>query len=90
MDNIIDEVIPNLVTNDLNNILSMFPSLEDIYKALIAMNKDGDLEPDGFGATLYQTYWEIVKDDVIRAVLEFFTKNWILPNFNANIIVRIP
>jgi len=30
-----------------------------------------------------------VKDDVIKAVLEFFTKDWLFPNFNANEIVLI-
>jgi len=31
-----------------------------------------------------------VKIDVTNAVLEFFTKDWILPNFNANTIILIP
>ena len=90
VDNIIKDVIPSLVTNDINNMLSLLPSPAEIYNAVLAMNKDGAPGPDGFGASFYQTFWDIVKEDVIKVVLEFFTKDWILPNFNANTIVLIP
>ncbi|MCH81855.1 RNA-directed DNA polymerase (Reverse transcriptase) [Trifolium medium] len=46
--------------------------------------------PDGFGAFFFQHFWEIVKTDVFKAVLEFFTTSWIMPGFNANIIALIP
>ncbi|KAK2449352.1 hypothetical protein QL285_008554 [Trifolium repens] len=54
------------------------------------MNKEGSPGPDGFGAFFFQTYWEIIKDDVSNAVLEFFNTNWIMPNFNSNTVVLIP
>jgi len=38
----------------------------------------------------FQTYWEIIKQDVFKAVLQFFTTGWLLPNFNSNIIAFIP
>lgn len=38
----------------------------------------------------FQSYWDIVENDVINAVLEFFTRDWILPNFNANTNILIP
>ncbi|GAU40165.1 hypothetical protein TSUD_292700 [Trifolium subterraneum] len=46
--------------------------------------------PDGFGAIFFQTYWEIIKQDVFKAVLQFFTSGWLLPNFNSNTLVLIP
>ncbi|GAU23976.1 hypothetical protein TSUD_327770 [Trifolium subterraneum] len=54
------------------------------------MNKEGAPGPDGFGVFFFQTYWEIIKQDVSNAVLEFFCTNWILPNFNSNTVVLIP
>jgi len=54
------------------------------------MNKEGAPGPDGFGAVFFQCYWDIVKNDVINAVLEFFTRDWIVLNFNANTIILIP
>ena len=35
-------------------------------------------------------YWDIIKEDVIKAVLQFFSTRWILPNFNANTLILIP
>jgi len=33
------------------------------------MNKDGSPGPDGFGAFFYQTFWEVIKNDVTNVVL---------------------
>jgi hypothetical protein len=38
----------------------------------------------------FKHIWDIVKTDVLSAVLEFFIDGWIMPNFNANTIVLIP
>jgi len=40
--------------------------------------------------SFFQTYWDIISIDVIKAVLEFFTNSWLLPNFNANTLILIP
>ncbi|WJX46320.1 rhamnogalacturonan endolyase [Trifolium repens] len=85
-----EEVIPSLVTEDINAILTMLPSHSEIKAAVFALNKDSAPGPDGFGAFFYQHFWDIVKDDVINAVLEFFTSGWVLPGFNSNIIILLP
>ncbi|GAU19900.1 hypothetical protein TSUD_95050 [Trifolium subterraneum] len=87
---LVEEVIPKLVNDNTNNILTMLPSAMEIKNAVFSMNKDGAPGPDGFGAFFFQTYWDIIKTDVIEAVLEFFQFNWIMPNFNANTVVLIP
>jgi hypothetical protein len=85
-----EEVIPSLVTDEINVVLTMLPSHDEINAAVFALNKDSAPGPDGFGAYFYQHYWDIVNLDVINAVLEFFTSNWIMPGFNSNIIALIP
>lgn len=87
---LVEEVIPALVTEQVNNLLTMLPSTSEIKNAVFAMNKDGAPGPDGFGAFFYQTYGEVIKNDVTNAVLEFFTSNWISPNWNANTVVLVP
>jgi hypothetical protein len=79
-----------LVNDDTNAILTVLPSHSEIKAAVFALNKDSALGPNGFGAFFYQHYWDIVKADVINAVLEFFTSSWILPGFNSNIIALLP
>jgi hypothetical protein len=85
-----EEVIPNLISEEVNTMLIMLPSHDEIKSAIFALNKDGAPGPDGFGAFFYQHYWDIVQVDVYNAVLEFFTSSWILPGFNSNIIALIP
>jgi hypothetical protein len=87
---LVEEVIPKLINDNTNNLLTMLPSLMEIKNAVFSMNKDGAPGPYGFGAFFFQTYWEITKTDVFEVVLEFFQFNWIMPNFNANTVVLIP
>jgi hypothetical protein len=85
-----EEVIPSLVTDEINTLLTVLPSHLEIKSAVFALNKDSAPGPDGFGAFFFQHYWEIIKNDVINAILEFFTTSWILPGFNSNIIALLP
>lgn len=87
---LVEEAIPELIDADVNNLLIMIPTSEEIKSDVFSLNTDSAPGPDGFGATFYQTYWEIIKDDVHNAVLQFFNTGWILPNYNANTMVFIP
>jgi hypothetical protein len=74
----------------LSTCLSVPFTQQEIREAFSSMNKSSSPGPDGFGAFFFQTYWEIIKDDVSNAVLEFFNTNCIMPNFNSNTVVLIP
>ncbi|WJX17562.1 hypothetical protein P8452_07464 [Trifolium repens] len=50
---LVDEVIPHLVTDDVNEILTMLPSAEEIKAAVFALNKDSAPGPDGFGGRFF-------------------------------------
>jgi len=86
----VEETIPCLITESINNMLTLTPSKEEIHNAVFALNKDGAPGPDGFGAVFFQTYWHIVKGDVENAVLDFFINSWMMPDFNANTLILIP
>ncbi|GAU48962.1 hypothetical protein TSUD_406700 [Trifolium subterraneum] len=85
-----EEVIPTLITYDINAIMTMLSSHQEIKAAVFALNKDSAPSSDGFGAFFFQHYWEIVKLEVYNVVLEFFTNSWILLGFNSNIISLLP
>jgi hypothetical protein len=68
----------------------VLPSHNEIKAAVFALNKDSAPGLDGFGAFFFQNYWDIVKKEVIDAVLQFFSSSWILPGFNSNIIALLP
>jgi len=90
VDGLVEEVIPNSISDASNNLLTMLPTHEEIHNAVFSLNNSSAPGPDGFGAIFFQTYWSIVKEDVCKAVLQFFTDGWLLPNFNSNTIVLIP
>jgi len=86
---IIEDVIPNILAERINNILTMISSHDEIYKAVFSLNKNSAHSPDEFGALFYQTFWAIIKQDVFNAVLQFFTTSWLLSNFNSNSLILI-
>jgi len=62
----------------------------EIKHVVFDLNKDSAHGPGCFGASFYQTYWDIVQNEVVSAVLELFTTGWMLPNFNSNTLILIP
>lgn len=85
-----ERVVPRLVNDQANNLLTMLPSQEEIHGAVFSLNADSARAPDGFGPIFFQNFWSIIKEDVIRAIMQFFTYGWILPNYNSNTLVLIP
>ncbi|XP_019435225.1 PREDICTED: uncharacterized protein LOC109341721 [Lupinus angustifolius] len=72
--NLIDYVIPKLVTQEDNNMLSRIPLDDEIRDAVFAMNGEGAPSPDGFGGCFFQEFWDIVGPDVCHSVNQFFTQ----------------
>jgi hypothetical protein len=66
------------------------PSHLEIKNAVFALNRNSAPGPDGFGALFFQSFWDIIHSDVIKAVIQFFQSGWMLPNFNANTMILIP
>ncbi|KAL2340689.1 hypothetical protein Fmac_008629 [Flemingia macrophylla] len=87
---LVDTVIPHLVTVGDNEVLCFEPSREEVKEAVFGLNKSGAPGPDGFGGLFFQTYWHIIQNEVVAAVLQFFRSGWILLGLNANIITLIP
>jgi hypothetical protein len=51
---IIEEVIHNLLTDRINNMLCMLPSHGEIHNAVFSLNKDSAPGSDGFGAFFFK------------------------------------
>ena len=61
MNELIEDSIPNLISDELNAMLTRLPSTVEIHEVVLAMNKDGAPGLDGFGAIYFLTSWDIVK-----------------------------
>lgn len=56
----------------------------------MGLDKDNALSRDNFGGFFFHTYWNIIQNDVLSIVLQFFRERWIIPNYNSNLMVLIP
>lgn len=81
---LVEEVIPNLVNDQTNDVLTILYTMEETYNVVFNMEKDSASGPNGFGIYFYHTYCHIIKEDVYQANLPAFKDGWILPNYNSN------
>ncbi|KAI0504096.1 hypothetical protein KFK09_015043 [Dendrobium nobile] len=66
------EYIPRCIEVEENLMLCQLPLETEIFNVLREMNGDATAGPDGFTTKFFQKSWDIVKDDVILAVHDFF------------------
>jgi hypothetical protein len=50
------EVMPNLITDDINALKTVLPSLQEIKAAVFALNRDSSPGPAGFGAYFFHHF----------------------------------
>ncbi|GKA61097.1 putative RNA-directed DNA polymerase, eukaryota, reverse transcriptase zinc-binding domain protein, partial [Tanacetum coccineum] len=62
----------------------------EVKCALFFMGNEKSLGPDGFTTTFFKESWDIVADDFVAAVCEFFINGKILRELNHTIIALIP
>ena len=67
------------------------PFMEDeVHSALMDMNGDKALGPDGFTVAFWQYCWEFVKEEVLEMFKEFHEQNVFLKSLNNTFLVLIP
>ena len=57
---------------------------------VFSINEHSAPGPDGFGGYFYKSSWDIIGQNMIEAVMEFFTTGKIFRNLNSNFMVLIP
>jgi len=74
-DNINEEIlqcIPRLITDEQNQALKDDPTIEEVKLVVFAMNPNSAAGPDGTNGKIFQVCWDILKEDLYRAMLAFF------------------
>ncbi|XP_042477770.1 uncharacterized protein LOC122059150 [Macadamia integrifolia] len=64
--------IPRILQNSDQVMLDAIPSEEEIKRAVWDLDPDISLGPDGFTGAFFRKCWDIIHDDVYRAVKGFF------------------
>lgn len=64
--------ISELISDEDNEMLGAMPNDEEIKKVVFSLNSNSAGGPNGLTGRFYQTCWDIVGNDVIRMVIDFF------------------
>ncbi|GJV31218.1 hypothetical protein Tco_1391618 [Tanacetum coccineum] len=77
---------------DIGAALDMIRDVNDqeIKDAIFSMGNDKSPGPDGFTAAFFKEAWDIVANNVILAVREFFVNGKLLKELNHTIIALVP
>lgn len=87
---VVTEAISPEVTSEMNQRLITIPDLAEVKAAVFSINSDKALGPDGFSAGFYQTFWDVIGDDVYRDIWEFFVSSVMHPRQNETHLRLIP
>ena len=85
----LEVITPNL-TEELNLILCREPSMEELKKTLDGMNKEAAPGPDGYTLSFYLSCWDLIKFDLLEAVIDFFKGSAVPNGFGHTFIALIP
>ncbi|GJR25721.1 hypothetical protein Tco_1101953 [Tanacetum coccineum] len=67
-----------------------YATRQEVKSALFSMGNDKAPGPDGYTVAFFKESWDIVADDFVDAVCEFFTNGKLLRELNHTIIAFIP
>ncbi|KAL9249223.1 Transposon TX1 putative 149 kDa protein-like protein [Drosera capensis] len=77
-------------SNQNQSMLEADVTEEEIKGALFFLARNKAPGPDGFNAEFYKATWNIVKDDDIQAIKEFFLNGKLLKEAKATYLALIP
>ncbi|XP_073037131.1 uncharacterized protein [Primulina eburnea] len=81
---------PSVISDEDNYGITATPSLEEVRATVFSISPDSVAGPDGFSSAFFQHCWEIVHQDVLDAVLDFFRGSPLPQSFTATTITLIP
>lgn len=84
------EGISSSITATMNQALTRDVSKDEVREAIMQFSPCKAPRSDGMTASFYQKNWDIVGDDVFRAVAAFFRSGNIPSNINCTHIALIP
>jgi len=82
--------LPKLITNQDNDMLTAPPTAAEIKTAVFDINPNKTPGPDGFGAGFFQKYWQLVSDEFVHFIKDFFSHGKLLKEINHTFITLIP
>lgn len=66
------ECIPRLIKEEQQEAMNRTPGEQEVRDAVFSLNSDSACGPDGFSGKNFQSCWEIIKNDIVQVVMDFF------------------
>lgn len=82
--------VPKIVIEEMNAKLMAQVEDKQIKEAVFSIGALKAPSPDGFNALFYQKNWETIKDDIGRAVKDFFLNGNISEEVNETLVALAP
>ncbi|KAG6671754.1 hypothetical protein I3842_16G020500 [Carya illinoinensis] len=86
----LSDLISPVITPDENLDICKAPTLEEMKDALFSIPIESSPGPDDFGSGFFRFCWNIVKDDLLEAINDFFINSSLPRFYTASFIVLIP
>lgn len=87
---VVQQVISPTITTEMNQSLIAPPSALEIKDALFSIHPDKAPGPDGFSACFYQSFWDVIGEEVTKDIQEFFATGSLDARQNATHVRLIP
>ncbi|KAK4382247.1 hypothetical protein Sango_2890500 [Sesamum angolense] len=71
-------------------VLVQRPTREEVKDAFFDIAEDKAPGPDGYSSGFYKAAWPVIGDEVVKAILEFFTTGRLLKQVNTTMLALIP
>ncbi|VFQ63941.1 unnamed protein product [Cuscuta campestris] len=88
--NLIFPYIPQTISDLDNDLLTALPDMEEVRSTIWQMDGDSASGPDGFNENFLKASWDIIKEDVLKASLEFFKGLPIPKAYGSTFLTLIP
>ncbi|KAL6558471.1 hypothetical protein OROMI_018821 [Orobanche minor] len=90
LEDIDHSLVSNIIKDDQNIMLCSIPTLDEIKSCIFEMNGDSVAGPDGFGIKFFQVCWNVICEDVVEAVVDFFSGSPMPRGFTTTTISLLP
>ncbi|XP_019266683.1 PREDICTED: uncharacterized protein LOC109244105 [Nicotiana attenuata] len=83
--------IPTIIDDADNEKLIAVPTMEELKDVVFSMSSQSAPGPDGVSGKFYHSCWEIIKEDLLLMVLDFFAelRPISLSNFSCKILSKL-
>ncbi|KAH0772342.1 hypothetical protein KY290_016323 [Solanum tuberosum] len=65
------EELPRVITSNMNEEMEAMPTIDEVRRAVMGLNKNSAGGPDGMTGAFYQSSWEIIGEDIHKMVKAF-------------------